>query len=154
MGFKKDDKPANGATKGNTRAVKAFLKRLSTHVERQARRPDVFAKVLLEKEQELITALGGDPSPPKKILITDVVNGQLFKGTIENYPLSIGGKIVRGSKVISIFDTWIAPSKYVRATLQALRLERQTKEQSLTELLTEQNDSGQSAVNAVEKPDR
>lgn len=114
MLFKKGDKPINGAGKGNTRVVKhslhVYRRMLSGKLDERLS----LAKVLREKERELIDAMGGDPSPQQMIPITDVVDSSLFKGTIEKYLISIDGRIVRGTKVISVVDTWIALSKHIR----------------------------------------
>ncbi len=137
MPFKKGDKPVKPVAKGNTHAVKHSL-----HVYRRMLGGKLdgrmsLAKVLREKEQELISALGGDPSSQERTLITDTVNTMLFKGTVENYLMSIDGKIVRDNKVISVVDTWVKLSSHMRGNLQALGLQRRVKTTSLADLLNQ-----------------
>ena len=46
-------------------------------------------KALREKEQELVTALGGDPSPQEQAIIGDSVKNMLYIASLDNYLMSL-----------------------------------------------------------------
>jgi hypothetical protein len=54
-------------------------------------------KALREKEQELVTALGGDPSPQQQTIIADAIKNMLYVASLDNYLMSLKP----GTKVIS-----------------------------------------------------
>lgn len=85
MPFKKGNEPWNKAV-GNQNARKHGLNTFKRLLEgpKVDGRTSLY-KVLREKEQELATALGGDPSPQEKILIADAVKTQLYVGTLDEY---------------------------------------------------------------------
>ena len=93
-------------------------------------------KVLREKEQELITALGGDPSPQERLIVADAVKTMLYVGTLDEYLMKLDGSIVRNGKVISVIDTRTPLAAHLRRDLESLGLQRRVKQQSLTEILT------------------
>lgn len=84
---KKGDKAPTPATKGNTRAVKHSL-----HTYRRMLSGDSIDRrtslnrILREKEQELSTALAGDPSPQEKLIIADAAKTMLYVGTLDRLP--------------------------------------------------------------------
>jgi hypothetical protein len=127
--FHKGNKSGHQVGAGNTLAVKHSL-----HVYRRmlsGGRVDTrtaLYKVLREKEQELITALGGDPSPQEKIIIADAVKTMLYVGTLDEYLMKLDGGIVRGGKVISVIDTRTSLATHLRRDLETLGLKRVAKD--------------------------
>lgn len=53
-------------------------------------------KALVEKEQELITALGGDVSPQERIIIADTVKHLLFAASLDRYLMQLNKRKVHG----------------------------------------------------------
>jgi hypothetical protein len=136
--FKKGEKPIIPASKGNKLAIKHSL-----HVYRRmlsGNRLDgrtSLHKVLRETEQELVSALGGDPSPQEKWIIADAVKTMLYVGTLDEYLMNLDGGIVSGSKVIPVIDTRTQLAAHLRRNLETLGLQRRTKLASVTDLLKE-----------------
>ena len=86
MTFKKGDKPIKPPAKGNRLAVKHSLhvyRRILNGAKADGR--TTLFKVLREKERELVSALGGDPSPQERLLIADSVKTILYIGTVDEY---------------------------------------------------------------------
>jgi hypothetical protein len=137
MRFKSGHKAYNPAPKGNTLAVKHSL-----HVYRRmlsGGRLDgrtSLHKVLREKEQELVLALGGDPSPQERLIIADAVKTMLYVGTLDEYIMALDGGIVRGGQVVPVIETRTALAAHLRRDLEALGLERRQKVQTLQEILS------------------
>ena len=46
-------------------------------------------KALREKEEELVTALGGDPSPQQQAIIADAIKNMLYVASLDNYLMSL-----------------------------------------------------------------
>ena len=46
-------------------------------------------KALREKEQELVSALGGDPSPQEQAIISDTVKNILYVASLDNYLMQL-----------------------------------------------------------------
>jgi hypothetical protein len=91
---------------------------------------------LREKEQELITALGGDPSPQERLIIADAVKTLLYIGTLDEYLMALDGGIVSKSKVIPLVDTRTKLAGHLRENLRALGLHRRVKTPSLHDYST------------------
>ena len=148
--FKKGDKPVKPLAKGNTLAVKHSL-----HVYRRmlsGNRLDgrtSLHKVLREKEQEFISALGGDPSPQEKWIIADAVKTMLYVGTLDEYLINLDGGIVSGSKVIPAVDTRTQLAAHVRRNLETLGLKRAVKTLSVQDVLN-QDDDHETQANGVD----
>ncbi|MGE5306149.1 MAG: hypothetical protein ACM3TN_22815 [Alphaproteobacteria bacterium] len=119
-GFKKRNKPINGAGKGNTRAVKHLLHVYRRMLSCKLNSRMALAKVLQERGFELIA---------------DVVKTMLLRGTIEQYLRSIDDKIVLGTKVVPIVETWVKLATHDRVILQIFGLECQIKPSSVHEML-------------------
>jgi hypothetical protein len=94
-------------------------------------------RVLREKEQEIITALGGDPSPQEKLLIADTVKTLLYVGTVDEYLMSLNGGIIKGGKVVPVVESRTSLAAHLRRNLEALGLQRRVKERSLLERLND-----------------
>jgi hypothetical protein len=124
--------------KGNTRTLKHGLhtyRRILSGAKLDGR-TSLF-KVLREKEQELITALGGDVSPQQQLLISDAVKTQLYVSVLDEYLMNLDGGIIKNGKVISVVETRTSLPSHLRRDLEALGLHRQQREQTLEQLLGE-----------------
>jgi hypothetical protein len=140
--FKKGDKPVNPASKGNKLAVKHSLHTYRRMLEgSKIDGRTSLHKVLREKERELITALGGDPSPQEQVLIADAVKTLLYVGTLDQYLMSLDGGIVRGNKVISVVDTRVKLAAHLRENLKALGLQRRAKRIGVADILSQEQES-------------
>jgi len=138
MTFKKGDKSPHPAGKGNTVALKHGLsayRRMLEGAKIDARTS--LHRVLREKEQEIITALGGDPSPQEKLLIADTVKTLLYVGTVDEYLMSLNGGIIKGGKVVPVVESRTSLAAHLRRNLEALGLQRRVKERSLLERLND-----------------
>jgi hypothetical protein len=130
------------APKGNTFAVKHSLNVYCRMLSGGSRLDERTAlhKVLREKEQELITALGGDPSPQERIIIADAIKTQLYVATIDEYLIKLDGGIIKQGKVIPVVDTRTKLASHLRENLRAIGLHRRVKTASLTEILSQHDE--------------
>ena len=53
-------------------------------------------KAMREKELELITALGGDPSPQEQAIIADSVKNMLYIASLDNYLMGLKSLVRKG----------------------------------------------------------
>ena len=53
-------------------------------------------KALREKEQELVSALGNDPSPQQKAIIADAIKNMLYVANLDNYLMSLKSLVRKG----------------------------------------------------------
>src|SRR2546422_9291039 len=60
------------------------------------KRSTALYRALAAKEQELVVALGGDPSPQEKALIGDTVKTMLFIGSLDHYLLGLKSLVRKG----------------------------------------------------------
>jgi hypothetical protein len=140
MPFKKGDEPWNKAI-GNRNARKHGLnvfKRLLEGSKVDGR--TALFRALREKEDEMIIALGGDPSPQERILIRDVVKTQLYVGTIDEYLMTLDGGIIRSGKAIPAIETRTQLAAHLRRDLEALGLARRVKQITLQEILDQDDE--------------
>ena len=94
--------PAKGNTVCSQACLNAYRRMLSgSKIDART----ALYRVLREKEQELITALGGDPSPQEKLIIADTVKTLLFIGTVDEYLMSLDGGIIKGGKVVPVVES-------------------------------------------------
>jgi len=138
MVFQKGNIVGKRVAKGNKLAVKHSLHTYRRMLEggKLDKRTSLH-KVLREKEQELIVALGGDPSPQQRLLIADCVKTMLYVGTLDEYLMNLDGGIIKSGKVISVIDTRTSLAAPLRRDLEALGLHRRGKGQTLADLLGE-----------------
>jgi hypothetical protein len=61
----------------------------------QNERTSLF-KALREKEQELVKALGGDPSPQEQAIIADSVKNMLYVASLDNYLMGLKSLVRKG----------------------------------------------------------
>jgi hypothetical protein len=84
-------------------------------------------KALAEKEQELITALGGDVSPQERIIIADTVKHLLFAASLDRYLMQLKS-LVRKGKVRGVVNERTRIGAHIRDNLKALGLAKRFKE--------------------------
>jgi hypothetical protein len=84
-------------------------------------------RALVEKEQELISALGGDPSPQQRIIIADTVKHLLFMASIDSYLLSLKS-LIRKGRLRAVVPERTRIGAHVRENLRALGLQRVPKD--------------------------
>src|ERR1041384_4116865 len=115
MTFQKGNIVGKRVGKGNTLAVKHSLHTYRRMLEggRLDGRTSLH-KVLREKEQELITALGGDVSPQQMLLIADAVKTTLYISTLDQYLMNLDGGIVKNGRALPIIDTRTSLAAHLR----------------------------------------
>ena len=129
MRFQEGHKAINPMPKGNQLAVKHSLhvyRRMLSGGRLDARTS--LYKVLREKEQELITALGGDPSPQERVIIADTVKTMLYISTVDEYLMALDGGLIRGGKAVPVIDTRTQLAAHLRRHLESLGLKRVPRE--------------------------
>lgn len=82
---------------------------------------------LAEKELELINALGGDPSPQERALISDSVKNMLYIGSLDNYLLTLKS-LIRKSRPHPVLAIRTQMSAHLRENLKTLGLKRIPRE--------------------------
>jgi len=90
-------------------------------------RRTTLSRALVAKEQELVTALGGDPSPQERLIISDTVKTLLFIGSLDAYLTSLKS-LVRKGRVHPVLGERTRLSGHLRENLKTLGLGRRTKE--------------------------
>jgi hypothetical protein len=93
-------------------------------------------RALREKEAELISALGGDPSPQEKAIIADTVKTMLFLGSLDHYLTGLKS-LVRKGKVHAVLGERTRLGAHLRENLKTLGLKRIAKQVSLEQVLAE-----------------
>ncbi|HEX9263850.1 MAG TPA: hypothetical protein VF977_05740 [Candidatus Binatia bacterium] len=155
MSFKKGNTFGVRTSKTNKPAVKHSLHTFRRMLEgaKVDGRTSLY-RVLREKEQELITAHGGDPSPQERLIIADAVKTLLYVGTLDEYLMALDGGIVGKGKVIPVVDTRTKLAGHLREDLRALGLHRRVKALSLHDLLThDENENPDKPVTSNGKAD-
>jgi hypothetical protein len=96
-------------------------------------------KALREKERELSSALGGDPSPQEQAIIGDSVKNMLYIASLDNYLMGLKSLVRKGRPhpVLAIRTTL---SAHLRENLKTLGLKRVAKTLSLHEILAKDDD--------------
>jgi len=94
---------------------------------------------LREKEEELIAALGGDPSPQERALIADSVKNILYIGSLDNYLMGLK-TLVRKSRPHPVLAIRTQLAAHLRENLKTIGLHRRIKTKSLQEILDESTD--------------
>src|SRR4030095_15253203 len=139
-----------GAPPGNQNAVKHALHSYKAMLNGTGldERTSLF-KALREKEQELVTALGGDPSPQEQAIIGDSVKNMLYIASLDNYLMGLKS-LVRKSRAHPVLAIRTQLSAHLRENLKTLGLRRVAKTLSLTDILTK-DDEPQANGNGEEK---
>ena len=109
-------------------------------------------KALREKEQELVTALGGDPSPQEQAIIGDSVKNMLYIASLDNYLMGLKS-LVRKGRPHPVLAIRTQLSAHLRENLKTLGLKRVAKSLTLNEILTKDDDQqGNGTGTADEQP--
>ena len=126
---------APGGPPGNTKALKHGLYAYKAMLNGNGldERTSLF-KALREKEQELVMALGGDPSPQEQAIITDSVKNMLYIASLDNYLMGLKS-LVRKGRPHPVLAIRAQLSAHLRENLKTLGLKRVAKTLSLTEIL-------------------
>jgi hypothetical protein len=129
-----------GAPQGNKNALKHGLHTYKAMLNGNGldERTSLF-KALREKEQELVTALGGDPSPQEQAIIGDSVKNMLYIASLDNYLMGLKSLVRKGRPhpVLAIRTTL---SAHLRENVKTLGLKRVAKTLSLHEILDKDDD--------------
>ena len=96
-------------------------------------------KALREKERELISSLGGEPSPQEKAIIADTVKTMLFLGSLDHYLTGLKS-LVRKGRVHCVLSERTRLAAHMRENLKTLGLKRVAKPLTLADLLAEGDD--------------
>src|SRR4030095_12267104 len=126
---------AGGAPKGSKNHLKHGLYTYKAMLNGNGldERTSLF-KALREKEQELVKALGGDPSPQEQAIIGDSLKKMLAMASLDNYLMGLKSLVRKGRPhpVLAIRTTL---SAHLRENLKTLGLKRVAKTLSLHEIL-------------------
>src|ERR1700754_1982275 len=96
-------------------------------------------KALREKEQELVTALGGAPSPQEQAIIGDSVKNMLYVASLDNYLMGLKS-LVRKGRPHPVLAIRTQLSAHLRENLKTLGLRRVTKALTVTDVLNGQDE--------------
>jgi hypothetical protein len=95
-------------------------------------------RALREKERELVAALGGDPSPQEMCIIADSIKNMLYVASLDNYLMQLKS-LTRKGKAHPILAIRTQLSAHLRENLKTLGLKRVSRNLSLTEILSKDN---------------
>ena len=120
-------KRGGGAPKGNRNAVKHNLYGYKAMLDGNGidERTSLF-KALREKEKELVTALGGDPSPQEQAIIGDSVKNMLYIASLDNYLMGLKS-LIRKARPHPVLAIRTQLSAHLRENLKTLGLKRIAK---------------------------
>jgi hypothetical protein len=96
-------------------------------------------RALRIKEQDLITALGGDPSPQEQAIIADSVKNMLYIASLDNYLMGLKS-LVRKGRPHPVLAIRTQLSAHLRENLKTLGLKRVSKTLTVNEMLNEPQD--------------
>jgi hypothetical protein len=102
-------------------------------------------KALREKEHELVTALGGDPSPQEQAIIGDSVKNMLYIASLDNYLMGLKS-LVRKGRPHPVLAIRTQLSAHLRENLKTLGLKRVSRTLSLHEILSKDDDKANGAA--------
>ena len=126
---------APGGPSGNKKALKHGLYAYQAMLNGKGvdERTSPF-KAMREKELELITALGGDPSPQQQAIIADTVKNMLYIASLDNYLMGLKS-LVRKGKPHPVLAIRTRLSAHLRENLKTLGLRRVSKALTVTDVL-------------------
>jgi hypothetical protein len=129
-------KPGRSGPPGNKNALKHGLHsfRAMLNGDGLDQRTSLY-RALMEKEQEFIRALGGDPSPQERVIITDTIKFMLYASSIDHYLLGLKS-IVRKGRVHAALTERTRIGAHIRENLRTLGLERRIKNPTLGDMRT------------------
>ena len=88
---------ASGAPPGNKNAVKHGLYAYKAMLDGDGLdEGSSLFKALRMKEQELVAALGGDPSPQEQVIISDSIKNMLYVASLDNYLMGLKSLVRKG----------------------------------------------------------
>jgi hypothetical protein len=91
------------------------------------------------KEMELVSALGGDPSPQQQAIINDTVKVMLYVGSLDGYLMGLKS-LVRKGRCHPVVEMRTRLAAHLRENLKTLGLKRvPTDIQNLSRLLEDHN---------------
>ncbi len=106
-------------------------------------------KAIREKEQELVKALGGDPSPQEQAIIGDSVKNILYIASLDNYLMGLKS-LVRKGRPHPVLAIRTQLSAHLRENLKTLGLRPVAKNLSLTEILAKDDDQPANGTGATD----
>jgi len=126
---------APGGPSGNKKALKHGLYAYQAMLNGKGvdERTSPF-KAMREKELELITALGGDPSPQQQAIIADTVKNMLYIASLDNYLMGLKS-LVRKGKPHPVLAIRTRLSAHLRENLKTLGLRRVSQALTVTDVL-------------------
>lgn len=141
-------KPARSGPPGNKNGVRHGLYAHKAMLEGKSfdERMSLF-KALREKEQEVVIALGGDPSPQEKAIIADSIKNMLYGASLDNYLMGLKS-LVRKGRAHPVIAIRTQLAAHLRENLKTLGPQRRVKTPSIGDLLNEDANEKE-AVNAV-----
>jgi len=98
-------------------------------------------KAMRDKELELITASGGDPSPQQQA-IADSVKNMLYIASLDNYLMGLKS-LVRKGKPHPVLAIRTQLSAHLRENFKTLGLRRVSKALTVTDVLNGQDENQQ-----------
>lgn len=98
-------------------------------------------RAMREKEQELVSALGGDPSPQQSAIIADSVKNMLYVASLDNYLMQLKS-LVRKGKPHPVLAIRTQLSSHLRENLKTLGLKRVSKTLTVNDLLNGHDETG------------
>ena len=126
---------SGGAPQGNRNALSHGVHHYKRLLSGDGlKRSTALYRALREKELELVSALGGDPSPQERIIIGDTVKVMLYIGSLDNYLTGLK-HIVRKGKVHAVLGERTRLAAHLRENLKTLGLKRITKPITLQDVL-------------------
>jgi hypothetical protein len=142
-------KNPGGAPTGNRNAVKhgLYVYKAMLNGNGLDERTSLF-KALREKEQELIDAVGGDPSPQQQAIIADSVKNMLYIASLDEYLMGLKS-LVRKGRPHPVLAIRTQLAAHNRDNFKTLGLRREHKVKTLGEMLTEPDNQD----NDSSKPD-
>ncbi len=144
---------AGGAPPGNKNAVRHGLYSLKAMLNGDGldRRSSVY-RALRDKEQELVSALGGYPSPQERALIGDTVKTMLYIGSLDAYLAGLKS-VVRKGRVHNVLIERTRLAAHLRENLKTIGLKRRAKPvPTLQDLLGDEDGDGSLAGDPVQRP--
>jgi hypothetical protein len=132
---------AHGGPAGNKKALKHGLYAYQAMLNGKGldERTSLF-KAMREKELELITALGGDPSPQQQAIIADTVKNMLYIASLDNYLMGLKS-LVRKGRAHPILAIRTQLAAHLRENLKTLGLKRVSKTLTLHDILNSPDES-------------
>src|ERR671919_459684 len=115
------------APRGNKFAVKHCLHHYKRLLSGDGlKRSTALYHALAEKEQELITDLGGDPSLQEQAIIADAVKNMLYIGSLDHYLMELRS-LVRKGRPHPVLAIRTQLAAHLREDLKVLGLQRRVK---------------------------